>query len=375
MKKQTIPLGRIMNIPIGLDFSWFLIFILISWSLSTQYFPAEFTALGVGVYWGMGVISALLLFASVLLHELGHSAVALKYKIPVQRITLFIFGGVAQIGAEPPSPWAEFWIAIAGPLVSFALAGVFSLLAPLSQAFTPVFGVAKYLAFLNGSLGLFNLIPGFPLDGGRVFRAILWGFSKNLRRATIVAANVGRIIAFLFILFGVWQVLGGNLGGLWIVLIGWFLESAANAQVHQQILHEQLAEFHASQVMKTEFAYLAGDQTLRQAIDHFSGSYEQRYFLIQGDRGDPVGYLSWSDILAVPSQEWPYVHISQVMKPIDKLHSLTPQIDLWKALEAMDEDGVNQIPVVENDHMVGMLSREGVFRFLEAMRKSGAAAG
>ncbi len=208
---HTIPLGRIIGIPIGLDYSWFLIFVLLTWTLAVGYFPSEFKNWPIAEYWIVGAVTSVLLFASVLLHELGHSVVALRYKIPVRSITLFIFGGVAQIGKEPPSAAAEFWIAIAGPVVSFALAILFGLLEPLFASIAPLLALAKYLSFINGALAVFNLIPGFPLDGGRVFRAIVWGITHSLRRATVIAGNVGRFIGFLFVVFGVWQMLAGNL--------------------------------------------------------------------------------------------------------------------------------------------------------------------
>jgi Zn-dependent protease len=206
MNRGTISLGRILGIPIGLDYSWFLIFALLTWSLANSYYPAEFKNWPATQYWVVSAATVILMFGSVLLHELGHSVVALRYKVPVRSITLFIFGGVAQIGTEPPNAIAEFWIAIAGPITSFALAILFSILQPVVSAFAPVLALAKYLAYINGTLGLFNLIPGFPLDGGRVFRAILWGTTHNLRRATLIAANLGRFIAYFFIALGVWQM-------------------------------------------------------------------------------------------------------------------------------------------------------------------------
>src|SRR5512136_2482574 len=208
MNRSAIPLGRIWGIPLGLDYSWFLIFALLTWSLATSYYPAEFGNWPVAQYWIVGAVTALLMFVSVLLHELGHSVVAMRYKIVVRRITLFIFGGVAEIGSEPPSATAEFWIALAGPAVSFALAILFTLLQPIARVAQPMLALVKYLAYINGTLALFNLIPGFPLDGGRVFRAIVWGVTNNLRRATLIAANVGRIVAFFFIIVGVWYILG-----------------------------------------------------------------------------------------------------------------------------------------------------------------------
>ncbi|OYV88860.1 MAG: hypothetical protein B7Z68_12705, partial [Acidobacteria bacterium 21-70-11] len=209
MTRHNVPLGRIIGIPIGLDYSWFLIFGLLTWSLAASYYPAEFHGWAPALYWATGAATALLLFASVLLHELGHSVVALRYKIPVRSINLYIFGGVAEIGSEPPSAAAELAIAIAGPIVSLALAALFTLAKPFAAASAPLFGMAKYLAYMNMALFVFNLIPGYPLDGGRVFRAAVWGYTHNLRRATLIAANVGRFFGFVFIFVGVWQVFAG----------------------------------------------------------------------------------------------------------------------------------------------------------------------
>ncbi|MGB7568869.1 MAG: site-2 protease family protein [Chitinivibrionales bacterium] len=234
MNRHTIPLGKLFGIPVGLDYSWFLIFTLLTWMLATSYFPGEFKNWPAPLYWGMGAVTAVLLFGSVLLHELGHSIVAQRYKVPVRVITLFLFGGVARIGAEPPSAIAEFFIAVAGPLVSLFLGLLFWAIQPGVAGSGPLLGLAKYLAYINLSLALFNLIPGYPLDGGRVFRAIIWAITKNMSRATLIAAHVGRFFAFLFIFVGVWQMFMGNLGGgLWTALIGWYLDNAASAQLQQ----------------------------------------------------------------------------------------------------------------------------------------------
>jgi Zn-dependent protease len=250
MKRQTIPLGRLLGIPIGLDYSWFLVFVLMTWALAASYYPAEFTSWPVALYWVMGAVTAIMLFVSVVLHELGHAVIARRYHIPVRSITLFLFGGVAELGGEPPSASAEFRIAIAGPVVSFALAVLFGVFQPLVVGSAPLLALASYLASINGMLALFNLIPGFPLDGGRVFRAIVWGMTHNLRRATLIAANLGRVIAYIFIVVGIWQILGGNLGGLWIAFIGWYLESAAASQVAQQQIHDLLAGHSVAEAMK-----------------------------------------------------------------------------------------------------------------------------
>ena len=257
MFRHTIPIGRILGIQIDLDYSWFLIAALVTWVLAVSYYPLEFKG-GTSVeYWLMGALTAVLFFGSIVVHELAHSWVALRYKIPVHRITLFIFGGVSQIAAEPPNAAAEFLIAIVGPITSLALAALFYALEPLLANIAPALAVAKYLALINGMLGVFNLIPGFPLDGGRVFRAIVWSINKNFRRATLIAASTGRFFGFLFIVLGVWQALRGSVAnGLWTAFIGWFLESAAGAQIQQQMVQGLLVGHKVSEVMGTECVHI-----------------------------------------------------------------------------------------------------------------------
>lgn len=371
MNRQTISLGRILNIPIGLDYSWFLVFALLTWTLATVYFPAEFRNWSTGQYWIVGAATAILMFASVLLHELGHSVIAMRYKIPVRSITLFIFGGVAQIASEPPSAGAEFWIAIAGPVVSFALAIFFGLLQPVVGAVAPLLALAKYLAYINGTLALFNLIPGFPLDGGRVFRAIVWGVTRNLRRATLIAANLGRLIAFLFILFGAWQIVTGNLGnGLWIAFIGWFLESAASSQLQHQVLHDSLAGHQVSDMMSRNYTLIPAETTLQQLVDlHILGSGQRSFVITQGDR--VIGLLTPQRIRETPSDAWPVTSVAQAMLPAAQVKPIQPDEELWTAWEEMSADGVNQLPVMADGRLLGILSRDDIIGFLRARRELG----
>ena len=296
MSRHTIPLGRIFGIPIGLDYSWFLVFGLLTWTLAVSYYPDEFENWPTAQYWIVGAVTAILFFLSVLLHELGHSMLALRYRISVRSITLFIFGGVSEIEAEPPSAAAEFWIAIAGPVVSFALAAFFCLLQPVVAGAAPLLALAKYLAYINGSLALFNLVPGFPLDGGRVFRAIVWGVTHSLRRATLIAAGLGRGIAYLFILAGVWQMFSGDFGnGLWISFIGWFLENAAVAQVWRQRIHDRLAGHSVSQAMSGDYAAIPAGTTLQELVDcHILGSGRRSFVVERGDK--VVGLLTLHNI-------------------------------------------------------------------------------
>ncbi len=364
MNRNSIPLGRVLGIPIGLDYSWFLIFALLTWSLAASYYPAEFKNWPVAQYWIVGALTAIMLFVSVLLHELGHSIMALRYRIPVRSITLFIFGGVAQIGAEPPSAMAEFWIALAGPLVSFALGGLFGLLEPLAGGISPLLALAKYLAYINATLGAFNLIPGFPLDGGRVFRAIVWQVTHSLRRATLIAASVGRFIAYLFILVGVWQMLTGNFGnGLWIAFIGWFLETAAAAQVQQQNVHDLLAGHRVSEAMRRDYAAVAPNATLEQLVDeHILGGARRSLMVVQDSR--VVGLLTLHRLRAIPRSDWATTTAAQVMIPLQEVKQVRPDAELSDALEEMDRDGVNQLPVMEAGQVRGILGRDDVISVL-----------
>jgi Zn-dependent protease len=371
MTRNQIPLGRIFGISIGLDYSWFLIFILLTWSLAVSYYPAALPAQSVALYWTLGAVSAVMLFVSVLLHELGHSFVALRYGVPVRSITIFLFGGVSQIGGEAPSAGAEFWIALAGPAVSAALAVVFGLLQVLLSGSGPLFALAKYLAYINGALALFNLIPGFPLDGGRVLRAILWTTTHDFRRATLIASSVGRVIAFIFILWGVSQIFGGNFsGGLWIAFIGWFLESAASAQAQQQVLQGALAGHTVSEAMNRNYARIPPTTRLQELVDgHILGAGRRCFVVMAGDQA--VGLVTLHQIKEVPREKWPTTTAADAMTPVAGLKRVRPETPLWAATEEMDRDGVNQLPVMTDGQILGMLSRDDVISFLRTLRELG----
>jgi Zn-dependent protease len=371
MTRHNIPLGRILRIPIGLDYSWFVIFALLTWILAGSYYPAEFNNWPPLLYWFMGAVTAIMLFVSVLLHELGHSVVALRYRIPVRSITLFLFGGIAQIGAEPPSAIAELLIATAGPLVSLVLAVLFYTVQPLVAGMESLLGLAKYLAYINLALVLFNLIPGYPLDGGRVFRAIMWTITGNMHRATLIAANVGRFFAFLFIFAGVWQMFSGNFGGgLWIAFIGWFLDNAASGQVQQVMFQGLLAGHRVSQAMSTRCAAVPANLTLQQLVDEYILGGGQHCFLV--NRGDnTVGLMTLHQIKEVPRPEWATTSAAEVMLPLEQLKRIDPDTELWAALQKMDRDGVNQLPVTRDHHVIGMLSREDVITFLHTLQELG----
>jgi Zn-dependent protease/CBS domain-containing protein len=369
MNRHVIPLGRIFGISIGLDFSWFLIFVLLTWTLAVGYFPYEFKDWPTYEYWILGALTAIMLFVSVLLHELGHSVVALNYKIPVTSITLFIFGGMAQIGAEAPNALAEFWIAVAGPAVSFTLAVIFTLLRPLSAGSQQVWAIVTYLAYINFALAIFNLIPGFPLDGGRIFRAIVWGITGSLRKATAIAGGIGRVVGFTFIFLGVWSMFGGNLiGGLWIAFIGWFLENAAAGQVQAQKIEGLLAGHKVSDAMTANYVEIPAQASLQDLIEHYILAGGQRVFVVKD--GEAVkGLLTLHRIKEVPRDKWPVTTADQAMIPAGQLQTTRPDVSLWSALKKMDSNGVNQLPVMSDGQMVGMLTREGAIGYLGTLNE------
>jgi len=367
--KQNIYLGRLIGIPVSLDYSWFFIFVLLTWMLATSYFPTEFKDWSPVLYWIIGAITSILLFVSVLLHELGHSIVAIKYKIPVREITLLVFGGVSQISGEPRSAMAEFWIAIAGPLVSFFLGALFYLILPFISGIEVIYSIVKYLAYINIILGVFNLIPGFPLDGGRILRAIIWGITHNMRKATIIAGNVGRIIAFLFIYFGIMEIFSGRVAdGLWIIFIAWFLESAATAQIQQQQLHSLLALHKVSEAMNRNYAIIEADTNINELMKfHVIGTGRRSAIVVENDK--PVGLITLHHVQKIPEEKWETTRVAEIMLPLDQSVQLRSNDDLWTALEKMDFEGVNQLPVFEENQLVGVLSRENLISFLKTFDK------
>ncbi len=365
MSRQSWVIGRVWGIPIAVDYSWFLVAILVSWMLARSYFPAEFPGWSNLTYWSVAIITTLLLFASVLLHEIGHSLTARWFRLPVKRIVLFIFGGIAQIVGEPPSARAEFWIALAGPITSLVLGGIFYWFAEWVAPVPQLFALTKYLSMINIVLAVFNLIPGFPLDGGRVFRAIVWGTTKNFRKATFIAAGVGRGFAFLFISLGALQILSGKIGdGLWTLFIGWFLENAASSQIHLIEIKTALEGHRVVEAMSHNFITLPAHMPLSEIVQHHILGLGRRYALIS-DGHQVVGLLTLHHLQQVPLAELQHTTAGDIMLPLSSSRYVRPDQDLWEALELMDAEGVNQLPVVEQGEVVGVLTREHLLTFLK----------
>ena len=365
MLKSHIRLGKLFGIPVNIDVSWLLIFIWVTWSLAGSYFPQRHLSWSTALTWGVAVVTSLLFFASVLLHELGHALVARSQGTPVSEITLFIFGGVAQIADEPESPGKEFRMALVGPLISLVLSAFFGLLyLATRRADGPVSAVGSFLAGVNLSLGLFNLIPGFPLDGGRVLRAVLWAARHDLTQATRWASWVGQAVAYLFILSGIVSIFRGDwLGGVWIAFIGFFLDNAARSAYHQLTLRRLLDGHIVGEIMSQECVLLPPQLTLDVFVEQYLLPRGQRCFSV-GNRERVLGLLTVHNVSMVPRERWTTTHVADVLTPLDRLRVVAPSTSLWDALQQMTKDGVNQLPVLKDGELQGMLTREGLLTFI-----------
>jgi len=372
-------ISRIMGIDLGVDASWFIIVFLLIYTLGFVEFPHElhprsFIARADVVSVTLGIAACLLLFGSVLAHELSHSWMAIQRGIPVTRITLFIFGGVAQIAKEPDRPATEFLIAIMGPLMSLALAAVFGAAwlwlrviestQFLGVSLTPLILLSSFLAQVNGQLALFNLAPGFPLDGGRVFRAILWGASRNLRRATWWATRVGQVIAFILIGIGAWLFLSEfNGGGIWLALVGFFLWNAAGEGYRQTVLMETLRGVTVSQLMTREVQTVLPDLALAEFVDHYLLPKREQTFAVCDDDGFR-GTISSENVKRVPSSEWGMRRVRDVMTPRDALGFLSPEETAATAMARLSAGDAGELPVLDAGQLTGFIGRAELSRFL-----------
>jgi Zn-dependent protease len=359
-------LGKILGVPVGLNYTWFIVFALVTFSLATGYFPSRYADWGTAAYLGVGALTSMLFFASVLFHELAHSMVARAWGIPVKSITLFIFGGVANIGREPERPLAEFLIAIAGPLSSLLLAVGFAALWLVGQWLdvAVLAALGLYLGSVNLSLAIFNLIPGFPLDGGRVLRSIVWAFSGDMNRATRLAATTGRVVAVLMIVGGGAMFLTGNWSsGLWLAFIGWFLDNAASQSTQQAWIREALHGYTAGD-------FSAGCQTIDSntpldwLVRDFVRPHGETCFLVtEGQRAQ--GLATISQIRQVPQQRWGWTPVRQIMTPLSSLKPIRAGEAAYSVLERMISEGQSLLPVVEGQRLIGLISQENLLRFAQ----------
>ncbi|GJQ50370.1 MAG: site-2 protease family protein [Candidatus Kuenenia stuttgartiensis] len=359
-------IGTVMGIPIRVHFTWFIVFGLITWSLSTLYFPKAAPDLPVTSYWLKGALAALLLFASVAFHELAHCIVAKRYKISIESITLFIFGGVSRMKSEPPHPRAEFNIAIAGPLSSFFLYALFYFISMgVSGSMKTLF---IYLAQINLIIGIFNLIPGFPLDGGRVLRAILWSKNKNFFSATQKAAGVGRKIALFFVFFGLFSLFTGVPGGLWLMLIGWFLFTAAQASYQQSALQEYLFGVKVKDLMVRDLINVSPSLSLEEVVNNYFLKYGYGGFPVVED-GKYLGIITLKEIKGIPKNAFEDTRVREVYLKHKKQWEISAEAEAIKALESMLREDTGRLVVKKGASIQGLITRNGIARYVQIIGK------
>jgi len=364
---KAFNLGKLFGIQFRIHFSWFIIFILFIVLLVYPDYSQW-------PYWIIGIITSLLFFTSVVAHELAHSLVGRANGIPVKSITLFIFGGVALMAREATKARAELLMAGAGPACSLVISGLFGLLWFFTQGVVETLAaMALWLAYVNLILAVFNLIPGFPLDGGRVFRSLLWRVTGNYRRSTQVATRLGQGIGYLFILGGILIVLLRPFGldwvsGLWLALIGWFLENAASASYRQSQWREAAQRLSASEVMTADCPVIPPNVTISQLVQRYIFTGGHRYFWV-ADEGKLEGVLVLNNIKSTPQSHWEVTQVKELMTPIDKLKIAYPDQATLSILEQMDESEINQMPVVNGGGVIGLITRDNLMRFLRTQTK------
>jgi Zn-dependent protease/CBS domain-containing protein len=366
-----LTLGKVWGITLGIHPSWLLVFALVTWSLAAGHFPAEYPGWTASTYWTLGAITSLVFFASILVHELGHSRVALAHGVPIRGITLFVFGGVARMAREPSTPKVELRVAVAGPATSLLLAALFAAVRILAGDVALVAAAATWLAQVNLMVAIFNLLPAFPLDGGRVFRALVWQWTGSFERATQIAAFSGQLVASALIALGILTALGGNVvTGIWMSLIGWFLQSAATASQAQAAFKGLLGGVRVAQAMTRECPRVGRQWTLERLVREEVLGAGRRCFVVTDD-GHLGGLLTLHEVKAVPRERWSEVTVGEVLTPAEKLAVVAPADDLAGALQKMDDANVAQLPVVDDGQLVGMVGREQILHYLRIRAELG----
>jgi Zn-dependent protease/predicted transcriptional regulator len=367
--KAQVKLGRIGGISIGLHYSWFIIALLIAFSL-VEHFHAVAPQWSNTVVWMAAAVTSLLFFAALLLHELAHSLLAQARGLRVRAITLFALGGVSQIESEASDAKSEFWIAIAGPITSIVI-GLAALgtawltgWQPRSEPATPVISVLVWLGYINLMLAAFNMIPGYPLDGGRVLRAVIWWITRSADRSTKRAAQVGQVVAFMLILWGLIQFFSGvSFGGFWMAFIGWFLLDAARSSYVQVELMAGLRDRRVADIMDRDYVTVEGHLSLQDFVDKYVLRTGRRCFVVvQNDRIS--GLITTHEVKKVARDSWPQTSVQSVMRPLDQLRTVAPDTPAIQALELMSREDINQLPVISDGHVQGVFSRGQVLRFL-----------
>jgi Zn-dependent protease/predicted transcriptional regulator len=368
MYGKQLNLFKLFGFQVKIDFSWVFIAVLIAWSLSTGLFPFQYQGLSTRTYWIMGIIGSLGLFLSIIIHEFSHSLAARRYGMHMKGITLFIFGGMAEMSDEPPSPRAEFMMAVVGPVTSILLAGVFYVIyiagATQGQP-NPVNGVVRYLAFINALLAAFNVVPAFPLDGGRMLRSVLWGVKGDLRWATRVSARIGSGFGILLIGIGIFNVFAGNfIGGMWWFLIGMFLYSAAKMSYQQLLTRRALEGESVRRFMKSDPITVPPDMTIKEIVEDYVYVFHHKLYPVVDGSGRLNGCITTQQIKEVPQEEWDQKRIGDLKNPCSGENTLSADTDAVEALSLMNRTGASRLMVTENGRLVGVVTLKDMLKFL-----------
>ena len=364
-----------MGIPISVNYTWFIVFFLVTWTLAQSYFPKVLAGYPPVLIWLISVISALLLFITLLAHELSHSVVAIRNKLPIQGITLFIFGGVAHMTKEPQDPKTEFKMAIAGPLCSFALSFIFYVLTQLlyNLKFSmAIIAVTDYISFINMAVGIFNLIPGYPLDGGRILRSALWALFGDIRKATAIASTFGRIFAYMLMGLGfLYLFYGLTLSGIWLILIGFFVQEAANAGYQQVLIKRDLGGMKIKDIMSKNVIFVSGDISLLSLVDDYFFKYRFTSFPVLTQDGAVEGLITIHAVKDVPRQLWHSTKVKDAMIHLRKDLLIHQNIDAYEALPRMASNGVGRLIVTQDHKLIGIISQRDIIRLFEVKEDLG----
>lgn len=370
MLRGQIRLGRLFGIEIGLHFSWFIIAALLTTSLAAHLYAVNREWSNV-VIWTAAAVAALAFFAAILLHELSHAAVARARGVPVPSITLFALGGIARMGRDTADARTEFWMGLAGPIMSVFIGGAALGLASLlgwnydATPETPGMVMLVWFGFINITVAAFNMIPGFPLDGGRVLRAIIWWWSGNQVRATRTAAALGQVVAIGFIGIGLLSfAFGAGFGGLWLAFIGLFLSEAARAAAFETTVTENLRGVRVGDVMSHECATVPRTTAISEVAEEVLRTGKRCFFVV--DDGRVAGMMTPQELRAVPRERWNVTPASEAMRPLERLHKVDADAPVTEALEAIASEDVNQLPVLERGKLRGVISRDHIMRLLSA---------
>lgn len=365
---KSITLFKLLGFEVRIDASWIIIALLITWSLAQGVFPLYDNTLTPATYWLLGVSGALGLFGSIILHELSHSLVARKFGLPMKGITLFVFGGIAEMDEEPPSPKAEFFMAIAGPLASIAIGFICIAIMNVGINFawpSPPIMVLNYLGVINIILAIFNLLPAFPLDGGRVLRSILWGWKKNLRWATQVSAFIGSGFGLMLIFLGIFSVFaGGVIGGIWWALIGLFLRNASKMSYQSILVKEALQGEKIERFMKPETVTVSPDTTVDHLVEDYAYKYHFTNYPVVKD-SQPVSVVNINDIKNIPKEEWDVHTVDELAKPFSTDNTVTFDDNAIKALSVMNKTGNTRLLVVDHGgKLLGAVAMNDLIKFI-----------